>query len=68
MLSHLVSIKTALLVSILGAVSTTAYFSGRIYLLLAEQKAQSVSAVQWEHDFVTKGQPPPAPHFTERGL
>ena len=51
--------KLSLLVAILTAASTTAYFSGRIYLLLAETKAQHVAAEQRARDFWTnRGQPP----------
>ena len=43
--------KTSLLVLMLGAMSTTAYFSTKIYLLLAENKAQAVAAEQKMHEF-----------------
>jgi len=61
--------KVALLVSILTAVSTAAYFSGRIYLLLSEHASQAVIAEQHQQQFWNNGNKDiPWPTFQKRGL
>lgn len=56
-------LKTSLLVSILVAASTTAYFTGRIYQVLAETKAQAVAMQQRQREFFSTPVPKPVPNM-----
>jgi len=61
--------KIAVLTLMLSAMATTAYFTGRIYLLMSEQHAQMVAAGQEQQDFLTNlGKPIPRPTWENKGL
>jgi len=61
--------KIAVLTLMLSAMATTAYFTGRIYLLMSEQHAQMVAVEQQQNDFLTNlGNPIPQPPWENKGL